>query len=85
MGIRGLPFPEEYAGSGGDWVGEHVCIEEISRGDLILVSLLDVTTSAAGQEIDAFGTEKQKKNWLMSIAPVYKDRLRVRKIFFSSS
>ncbi|RLB33217.1 MAG: acyl-CoA dehydrogenase [Deltaproteobacteria bacterium] len=68
LGIMGIPFAEEYGGSGGDWVGMHVCIEEISRGDLTLGALLDVTTSVAGQEIYAFGTEEQKKKWLTPIA-----------------
>ena len=29
--MMGIPFPSEYGGSGGDWVGMHICIEEISR------------------------------------------------------
>jgi len=68
LGMMGIPFSEEYGGSGGDWVGTHVCIEEISRGDLTLGALLDVTTSVVGQEMDVFGTEEQKKKWLVPIA-----------------
>ncbi len=66
--MMGIPFPEEYGGSGGDWVGMHICIEEISRGDVTLGALLDVTTSVVGQEIFVFGTEDQKKRWLVPIA-----------------
>jgi len=33
LGMMGIPFPVEYGGSGGDWVGMHLCIEEIARGD----------------------------------------------------
>ena len=68
LGMMGIPFSEKYGGSGGDWVGMHVCIEEISRGDLTLGALLDVTTSVVGQEMDVFGTEEQKKEWLVPIA-----------------
>ena len=68
LGMMGIPFPEKYGGSGGDWVGTHICIEEISRGDITLGALLDVTTSVTGQEIDVFGTEEQKKEWLVPIA-----------------
>lgn len=68
LGIMGIPFPEEYGGSGGDWVGTHICIEEISRGDVGLGGLLDVTTSVVGQELLVFGTEEQKKKWLVPIA-----------------
>ena len=68
LGMMGIPFPETYGGSGGDWVGMDVCIEEISRGDMSLGALLDVTTSIVGQEIYVFGTEDQKKKWLVPIA-----------------
>jgi alkylation response protein AidB-like acyl-CoA dehydrogenase len=68
LGMMGIPFPEKYGGSGGDWVGMHICIEEISRGDITLGALLDVTTSVVGQEIFVFGTEEQKKRWLYPIA-----------------
>ncbi len=68
LGMMGIPFSQEYGGSGGDWVGMHVCMEEISRGDLTLGTLLDVTTSVAGQELYVFGTETQKKKWLTPIA-----------------
>jgi alkylation response protein AidB-like acyl-CoA dehydrogenase len=68
LGMMGIPFPEMYGGSGGDWVGMHVCIEEISRGDMTLGALLDVTTSIVAQELYVFGTEDQKKKWLVPIA-----------------
>ena len=68
LGMMGIPFPEEYGGSGGDWVGMHMCIEEISWGDMTLGALLDVTTSIVAQELYAFGTEEQKRKWLVPIA-----------------
>jgi alkylation response protein AidB-like acyl-CoA dehydrogenase len=68
LGMMGIPFPEEYGGSGGDWVGTMLCIEEISRGDITLGIMLDVTTGVAGQEIYAFGTEEQKQKWLVPLA-----------------
>jgi alkylation response protein AidB-like acyl-CoA dehydrogenase len=68
LGMMGIPFPEEYGGSGGDWVGLHICIEEISRADPTLGGMLDVTTSVVGQELLVFGTEEQKKKWLVPIA-----------------
>ena len=68
LGLMGIPFPEEYGGMGSDWVSMHICIEEISRADLTLGALLDVTTSVVGQEIFAFGTEEQKKKFLVPIA-----------------
>lgn len=68
LGMMGIPFAEEYGGSGGDWVGMNICIEEISRGDLALGLMLDVTTSIVGQELYVLGTEEQKKKWLIPIA-----------------
>jgi len=68
LGIMGIPFPKEYGGGEGDWVSMHLCIEEISRGDVSLGALLDVTTSVAGNEIYSFGTEEQKQKWLIPLA-----------------
>lgn len=68
LGMMGIPISEEYGGSGGDWVGMHLCIEEISRGDVTFGALLDVTTSVVAQELEVFGTEEQKKKWLVPIA-----------------
>lgn len=68
LGMMGIPFPEEYGGSGGDWVSMHLCIEEISRVDAALGALLDVTTSVVAQELYVFGTEEQKRRWLVPMA-----------------
>ncbi len=68
LGYMGIPFPEEYGGMGSDWVSMHLCIEEISRADITLGALLDVTTSVVGQELFVFGTEEQKKKWLVPLA-----------------
>jgi len=68
LGMMGIPFPEEYGGSGGDWVSLHLCIDELSRGDATFGALLDVTTSVAGQELNVFGTEDQKRRWPIPIA-----------------
>ncbi len=68
LGLMGVPFPEKYGGMGSDWVSMHLCIEEISRADITLGALLDVTTSVVGQELFEFGTEEQKKRWLVPIA-----------------
>ena len=44
-----------------------IYIEEISRGDLSLEVLLDVTT-LVGEELFQFGTEEQKRKWPVPIA-----------------
>lgn len=68
LGLMGIPFAEEYGGMGSDWVSMHLCLEEISRFDGALGGLLDVTTSVVAQEIAVFGTEEQKKKWLVPLA-----------------
>jgi len=67
LGMMGIPFPEAYGGSGGDWVGLHVCLEEIARADLAMSIVLEVTTCVVGQELFVFGTEEQKAKWLVPI------------------
>jgi alkylation response protein AidB-like acyl-CoA dehydrogenase len=68
LGLMGIPFPEEYGGMGGDWVSLHLCIEELSRADVTIGALMDVTTSVVAQELYVFGTEAQKQKWLVPIA-----------------
>jgi alkylation response protein AidB-like acyl-CoA dehydrogenase len=68
LGMMGIPISEAYGGSGGDWVGMHLCIEEVSRGDITFGALLDVTTSVVAQELAVFGTEEQKEKYLVPIA-----------------
>lgn len=68
LGMMGIPFPEKYGGSGGDWVGMCICIEEISRGDYTLGCLLDVTCCDVANELYEFGTEEQKREWLVPMA-----------------
>jgi alkylation response protein AidB-like acyl-CoA dehydrogenase len=68
LGLMGIPFPEEYGGMGGDWVSLHLCIEELSRADITIGALMDVTTSVVAQELYVFGTEAQKQKWLVPIA-----------------
>jgi alkylation response protein AidB-like acyl-CoA dehydrogenase len=67
LGMMGIPFPEKYGGSGGDWVSQMLCVEEISRGDPGLGTMLDVTSMIA-QEVHVFGTEEQKQRWLIPLA-----------------
>lgn len=64
LGLIGIPYPEEYGGTGGDWVGTHICIEELSRADITVATIQDGTTSLCGQELFVFGTEEQKQRWL---------------------
>ena len=68
LGMMGIPFPEKYGGGGGDWVGQMLCIEELSRGDGSLGGILDASTCLVCQELHVFGTEEQKQRWLIPMA-----------------
>lgn len=67
LGMMGIHIPEKYGGSGGDCVSLHLCMEEISRGDVSLGALLDVTCGM-GEILNLAGTEEQKQRWLPPIA-----------------
>ena len=45
-----------------------ICIEEISRADITLGAMLDVTVAMCAQELYAFGTEEQKQKYLVPLA-----------------
>ena len=68
LGICGIPFPEECGGMGLDWLSMIIAIEEISRGDASLGnSLLDSVTLPMNL-LCTFGTEEQKKKWLIPLS-----------------
>jgi len=68
LGICGIPFPEECGGGGLDWLSMIIAIEEISRGDASLGnSLLDSVTLPMNL-LCTFGTDEQKKKWLLPLA-----------------
>ena len=67
LGMMGIPYPEKYGGSAGDWVSQMLCVEEISRGDVTLGTLLDVN-SIVCEELYKFGLEEQKQRWLVPLA-----------------
>jgi len=68
LGICGIPFPEECGGWGMDWLSMIIAIEEISRGDASLGnSLLDSVTLPMNL-LCTFGTEEQKKKWLIPLS-----------------
>jgi butyryl-CoA dehydrogenase len=68
LGIIGIPIPEEYGGGGMDWVSMIIAIEEISRGDASFGNALLNSVTLAMNLINTFGTEEQKKKWLIPLA-----------------
>ncbi len=68
LGLFGLPVPEEYGGSGGDFTSLCVAIEEIGRVDQSLGLTLEAAVGLGIGPILAWGTPEQKDRWLPDLA-----------------
>src|SRR5690348_12344922 len=64
LGLFGLPFPEEYGGSGGDYFTLCVALEELARVDSSIAITLEAGVSLGAMPVFRFGTEEQKQQWL---------------------
>jgi short/branched chain acyl-CoA dehydrogenase len=67
LGLFGLPFPEEYGGSGGDYFTLCIAIEELARIDSSVAITLEAAVSLGAMPIYRFGTQEQKKKYLPSM------------------
>ncbi len=67
LGILGIPFGENYGGSGGDYLSLLIALEEIARVSGSVAIILDAHTSLCCEPIYLFGTEEQKKKYLPSL------------------
>jgi len=68
LGLFGLPFPEEYGGSGGTYFDLCLAIEEIGRVDQSLGITLEAGVGLGAMPIWKFGTEEQRRRWLPPLA-----------------
>ena len=68
LGIMGLPFPEAYGGGGADLLSYIVALEELARVDSSVAITLEVCVSLVGIPLLRFGTEEQKRRWLVPLA-----------------
>ncbi|HEY2535818.1 MAG TPA: acyl-CoA dehydrogenase family protein [Solirubrobacteraceae bacterium] len=64
LGLMGIPFPEEYGGSGGDTLAYALAVEELTRVDSSVAITLCAHTSLGTQPVYLFGDEAQKREWL---------------------
>lgn len=64
MGLMGVVYPEEYNGSGMDYISYAIAIEEISRGCASTGVVLSAHNSLCLSPIYYYGTEEQKKKYL---------------------
>jgi butyryl-CoA dehydrogenase len=64
LGLFGLPFPEEYGGSGSDFTTLCLAIEELGRVDQSMGITLEAGVGLGANPIFRFGTEEQRQQWL---------------------
>lgn len=68
LGYMGGVVPPEYGGAGLDFVTYTIILEEISRACHAVACALSFPSGLAGSAILRFGTEEQKRNYLMPLA-----------------
>src|SRR5699024_1437356 len=68
LGIMGIPFPEEYGGSGVDTVSYALAVEEIGKMCGSTGVSYAAAVSVGATPIYLFGTEEQKQKYLVPLA-----------------
>ena len=68
LGLMGLTLPEEYGGSGGDFVTYNLALEEISRADTSVGITMEAHVSLGCAPLATFGTREQKEKFLRPCA-----------------
>jgi len=65
--FAGLPFPEEYGGAGLDHISYAIVVEELARACSTTSVIYSAHVSLCATPIYAFGTEEQKKRFLVPL------------------
>jgi butyryl-CoA dehydrogenase len=68
MGLLGIPFPEEFGGSGMDTLSYIQCVEELSKVCATTGVIVSAHTSLCASPIYAYGTDAQKEKYLKPLA-----------------
>lgn len=68
MGLLGMIIPEEWGGAGFDTVAYALALEEIARADASVCVIVGVTNSVCCYPILSYGTDEQKKKYLIPLA-----------------
>ena len=68
LGFLGLTAPEEYGGCGADTVSYVLALEEISKACASTAVVMAVQNSLINYTLEKFGTEEQKRRYLVPLA-----------------
>lgn len=66
--LMGIPYSKEYGGAGKDVISYAIAVEELARVDSGVGVILSAHVSLGAYPIMAYGTEKQKKKYLVPLA-----------------
>ncbi len=68
LGFLGINMPEEYGGAGGDKISLAILLEELGRGCGSTGLITEAHICLASASIADFGTEEQKRKYLVPLA-----------------
>jgi butyryl-CoA dehydrogenase/short/branched chain acyl-CoA dehydrogenase len=68
MGLMGADIPEAYGGAGGSFFQAVLAVEELSKVDPSVGTLVDVQNTLFNNAVDRWGNEAQKKEYLTRAA-----------------
>ena len=68
LGLMGILVPEPYGGAGLDHVSFAIFVEEVARYSASTAGILDVHGSVGTEPIVLFGSDDQKRRWLLDLA-----------------
>lgn len=68
LGLMGVAIPEEYGGAGADTICYVIAIEEISRACASTGVIMSINNSMVCDLMYTFGTEEQKRRFLIPLA-----------------
>jgi alkylation response protein AidB-like acyl-CoA dehydrogenase len=68
LGFMGVLVPEEYGGSGLDYLSYALIVEELNRGDASVGITMWAHNSLCTNHIALFGSPEQKRRWLPRLA-----------------
>jgi butyryl-CoA dehydrogenase len=67
VGYYGLPYPQEYGGTGAGYIGYTLVIEQLSQVSMLAGAIIGVN-SLAGEVLFRHGSEEQKQRFLIPLA-----------------
>jgi alkylation response protein AidB-like acyl-CoA dehydrogenase len=68
LGCYGIAVPDEYGGAGLDYTSLAIILEEIAAGDGGVSTVISVNNCPVCSIMMSFGTEQQKRDWLVPLA-----------------